>query len=93
VEQANDPGEHNEIDARWERHQRRDAYMEVPSIAPAIKAYLAIAPLHKEGGEEAIKALPVEDRVNIALDDLINLGHIMQTHAEAFDRLAKLINH
>jgi hypothetical protein len=66
--------------------------MELPSITPAIQAYLAIAPLHKEGGEDVIKALPVEDRVNIALDDLINLGRILQTYAEAFDRLAKLTN-
>ena len=63
--------------------------MEVPSIAPAIRAYLAIAPLHKDGGEEVVKALPLEERVNVALDDLINLGRIMQTQAEAFDRFAK----
>ena len=63
-------------------------HMEVPSIAPAAKAYLAIAPLHKES-EEVIKALPGEERVK---DDLINLGRIMQTYAEAFDRLAKLTN-
>ena len=30
--------------------------MEVPTIAQAIEAYLAIAPLHKEGSEEVIKA-------------------------------------
>jgi hypothetical protein len=68
-------------------------HMEVPSIAPAITAYLAIAPLHKDGGEEVIKALPVEDKVNIALDDLINLARIMQTYAEAFDRFAKLTSY
>jgi hypothetical protein len=66
--------------------------MEVPSIAPAITAYLAVAPLHKEGGEDVIKALPIEERVNVALDDLINLGRLLQTYAEAFDRFAKLTN-
>ena len=25
LEQADDPGEHDEIDARWKRHKRRDA--------------------------------------------------------------------
>jgi len=64
--------------------------MEFTSTAAEVKGYLAIAPLHKAGGEEVVKALSIEERVNVALDDLINLGRIMQVQAEAFDRFAKL---
>jgi hypothetical protein len=62
--------------------------MQNHSIAPQIRAYLAIAPLHRPGGEDAVKALPIEERVDVALDDLINLGRIMQAQADAFDSFA-----